>query len=487
MSNFDPRYHRSPKNPPNAEVVEFEPEHFTRLERTGPIPDPDEDFGKDAPPKPPAPDPFEEFKEDRKKPLADLMEGLPSLDGLFKPFDLASEDPVSTGFEEMYEAPPAVDYVFEDMDTRNPDVIRTLEQAEEVYRQKILEAEEKASRLTEGAETEVRGRVAEAEAQARAIVEQAEKEAKAATESIRAAADAERTAAATDRAAAAAALADAEARLAAVADRISGLDDEWKVLEEETVSRKKSLAEEEAGVRAALAAEKDKVLTEAKENGHQEGLLKGLEEGRNAGRAEAAKVFQDQIEGLVTVMSRMENIYNDLWAANGPMMIKLAIEAAEQILNKELREADDLAARAFEACIDFLSQANKVTFLARPQDIAQLEQAKADQRARLGALVNVTFKPDESLGPGDLIVESDVGRLDATIKHRTKQVMDVLREAFAGTYEAPARDVPPPVAAADEEFSEPVEELLEIPEETSDEAAVPEVVEGGAGGDVSEA
>lgn len=480
MSNFDPHYHRSPKNPPNAEVVDFEPEHFTRMESNGPIPDPGEDFGRDAPPRPPAPDPFEEFNDSGKKPLADLMAGLPSLDGLFKPFDLTSENPVAGEFEEMYEAPAAVDYVFEDMDTRNPDVIRTLEQAEEISRYKILEAEEKASRITEGAETEARGRMAEAEAQAQTILERAKKEAEEATAGIRAAAETHRTEAETDRAAAAADRTEAEKRLAAVADRIAGLDDEWKALEDETVSRKKALTDEETRVRAELAEEKKKTLAEAKESGHQEGLLKGLEEGRNAGRAEAAKVFQDQVEGLIEVMGRMENIYNDLWAANGPMMIKLAIEAAEQILNKELRDADDLAARAFEACVDFLSQANKVTFLARPQDIAQLEQARADQRGRLGALVNVTFKPDETLGPGDLIVESDVGRLDATIKHRTKQVMQVLRDAFAGTYGdlEKGRPQPVPTAEADEDSPEPAVDLLELSEETLDEAAVPEVIEG---------
>lgn len=443
-------------------MADFKPEHFTRLERTDPLPDQDEDFGKSAAPKAPPPDPFEEFRAEPKKSPADLLEGLPSLDGLFKPFDLASENPVQGGFEESYKVPPAAAYVFEDMDTRDPDVIRSLEQAEVISRQKILEAEEKAARIAEGAETEARGRVAEAEAQARAIVERAEKEARESTAETFAAAEAARTAAAADRS-------EAETRLAAVAHRIAGLDDEWKALEEETAARKKALADEEAGVRAGLEAEKQKTLAEAREAGHREGLLKGLEEGRNAGRAEAAKVFQDQVEGLVTVMSRMENIYNDLWAANGPMMIKLAIEAAEQILNKELREADDLAARAFEACVDFLSQANRVTFLARPQDIAQLEEAKADQRARLGALVNVTFKPDDSLGPGDLIVESDVGRLDATIKHRSGQVLRVLREAFEGTLRRLEAEEPPLATAdeADAEHHQAAENLPEPPEETS--------------------
>jgi hypothetical protein len=122
-------------------------------------------------------------------------------------------------------------------------------------------------------------------------------------------------------------------------------------------------------------------------------------------------------------------------------MVQLAIEGAEGILNKELKSAEDLAVRAFEACIDYLDQAHRVVFQARPQDIPLLEEARADQRQRLGALVKVSFQPDERLGPGDLIMESDVGRLDATVKHRAVQVMAVLREAFEN-----AQVMEPPVS-----------------------------------------
>jgi flagellar assembly protein FliH len=477
LSKFDPLFHRSPKNPPNSEVLDFEPEHFTRLEGVGPIPDPNEDFGRSAPPKGPAPDPFEKFKDERRASAPDPLAGLPSLDGLFRPFDLTSEGTVQTEFADLHDPGPAT-FIFEDMDTRDPDVVRTLAHAEEISRKKIMEAEEKALRLTDAAETEARACVAEAEAEAKTLLERAKIEAEESVAHIK-------TTAANDQAAAAAGRAEAESRLAAVADRIAGLDVEWKKLDDESAQRKKALTEEEAKSRAALVAEKKKTLDEAQAGGHREGHARGLEEGRAAGRAEALKAFQDQIEGLIEVMSRMENIYQDLWAANGPMMIKLAIEAAEQILNKELREAPDLAARAFEACVDFLAQAHRVTFLARPQDIAQLEEAKADQRSRLGALVHVTFKPDDSLGPGDLIVESDVGRLDATVKHRSQEVMQVLRDAFEGTRRPLEQDEPPPLPEAAEEPLEASEELPAELGETSAATAAEAPPEGGPGGETA--
>jgi hypothetical protein len=150
---------------------------------------------------------------------------------------------------------------------------------------------------------------------------------------------------------------------------------------------------------------------------------------------------------LADILESLENLYQGLWRANGPMMIQLAIEAVEGILNKELKSAEDLTVRAFEACIDFLGQAHQVVFQARPQDLSLLEEARSEQRQRLGALVKVTFQPDEGLGPGDLIMESDVGRLDATVEHRASQVLKVLREAFESAQGVHLPPSPRPAAA----------------------------------------
>ncbi len=480
MSDFDPRYYRSPKNPPRAEVTDFQPEDFAPEEPGAPSPGARPDAGRQAPARPGAPDPFEEFQVDRQ-PLSGLMSDLPSLDGLFKPFDLTVETPDQNDhFAEIFQTGPPAAYLYEDLDTRDPEVIRTLAQAEEQRAAIIRAAEEQASRLVETAVTEARGLVAEARTRQDVMLNEARQGAE---EIDRAAqirlerAEEQRAAAEQDRQAAGEQRAEAEAQLAAAAERIAGLDQERQTLAAEHEARQNELAAEHAARLAELEASRDGVLAEAQAAGRREGFDRGLEEGRAAGRDEALKDFQNRVENLLTIMGKMENIYQELWAANGPMMIKLAIEAAEAILNKELKEAPDLAARAFEACIDFLSQAHRVTFLARPQDIAQLEAAKAEQRARLGALVKVTFQPDETLGPGDLIVESDIGRLDATVKHRTEQVLRVLREAFDEAHGGLAAAPPPEAAGGDPSPAEPARESspAAAPEEPSPaEASVPE-------------
>ncbi len=411
------------------------------LKKPNPFPTPMK-ISTGTPPRPPAPDPFEEFEVDRR-PVSSLMDDLPSLDGLFKPFDLESETPAAEeGFEELYSPGPPQDYVFEDLDTRDPNIINTLIKAEAKRDEIIRAAEEEADRLRRGVETEIKGQMAELEARRQTLLEEARREAEELQASVRQAAAEDRQAAEKERlemenqrAAAERSRLEAEGQLAAAAERIAGLDGEREKMEAEMAARQSEMEAEHSRKMTELEDSRAGLFEEARSSGYEEGRAQGLAEGRESGRAEAAREFQDKVEGLVAILEKMESIYDGLWQANGPMMIELAIEGAQQILNKELGERRDLAARAFEAAIDYLSQAHQVDLMVNPREVAALEEARAEQRQRLGALVSVRIKPDESLRPGDLIVEADVGRLDATIKHRSAQVLDALREAFAGNFQ----------------------------------------------------
>ena len=473
---YDPRY-----EPPamlssrQAVVDEFTLEVFPRAESAEPLPDPTEDMTPLVSParSGPPPDPFEEFQVDKTN-ISELMG--PSLEGLFKPFDLTSDRPDEAGFEDIADlaAPRSFDY--EDLDTRDQNVVRTLAQAEARSREMLRQARTEGLALTEAARTEAQGLLAEAQARAGAeaeiYAENLKREAEAAraeaesikgeAENIRGEAQSVKGEAQSLQSAAEKARAEAEADLAEAKDRIAGLDREREEMEAALENRRRELEAEYQGLKAELEARRGEVLEEARAAGQREGYDQGWAEGSKAGQAEGLAPWREKTAQLAVILERLENLYQDLWQANGPMMIQLAIEAVEGILYKELKSARDLAVRAFEACIDFLGQAHQVVFQARPQDIPLLEEARADQRQRLGALVKVTFQADDSLGPGDLIMESDVGRLDATVKHRAGQVLKVLREAFESgrpepdLHKAEAAEPPPEPAEGE---TEPLEEI----------------------------
>jgi hypothetical protein len=93
--SFDSRY-ALPAMMSNVEVADFQLENFPRADDAEPLPDPAVDMTLPAPG--PLPDPFEEFEVERKK-ISELLT-TPSLDDLFKPFDLDKERPQAE-FQDM--------------------------------------------------------------------------------------------------------------------------------------------------------------------------------------------------------------------------------------------------------------------------------------------------------------------------------------------------------------------------------------------------
>ena len=167
-------------------------------------------------------------------------------------------------------------------------------------------------------------------------------------------------------------------------------------------------------------------LVQSLAKGQAEGLQKGLLEGRNKGRGEVL----DKADGFFKIIGKIGGVYRELWKEKAPMMTALAVDAAEAIVNKEVENGKGLAAGALSACVGYLQKSHEVVFRVRPEDLAEVEAARSALRDQLDGLVNIEFKADDSLGSGDLIMESDAGRLDATMRARRERVMAVLREAL---------------------------------------------------------
>jgi vacuolar-type H+-ATPase subunit H len=164
---FDPSY-ALPAKVSNTAVDDFQLDSFLREDEAEPLPDITEDMtplvslSTD-----PLPDPFAEFQVDRQN-VSELL--MPSLDELFKPFDLTSNRPMA-GFDDLADlaAPHSFDY--EDIDTRDQSVVRTMAQAEVSSRELIRKAKAEGFSLVEAARTEAQGLVVEARALAGAEAE----------------------------------------------------------------------------------------------------------------------------------------------------------------------------------------------------------------------------------------------------------------------------------------------------------------------------
>ncbi|MEW6264160.1 MAG: FliH/SctL family protein [Thermodesulfobacteriota bacterium] len=180
-----------------------------------------------------------------------------------------------------------------------------------------------------------------------------------------------------------------------------------------------------------IKAEAEALRARAAEEGRTQGFQKGLAQGREEGR----KKFETDAAPTLAALERLEDLYQDLWKINEAPLVKLAASIAERIVFQEVSTSPATIASAFKAALDQLHQQHQVVFRLNPADLANLELVSDEMKGRLKGLVKITFEPDPNLSRGDLIMETEAGRLDATVRRRIEAVLPAVEEVLVQSFD----------------------------------------------------
>jgi flagellar biosynthesis/type III secretory pathway protein FliH len=165
-------------------------------------------------------------------------------------------------------------------------------------------------------------------------------------------------------------------------------------------------AEEEADrVRAAASLEREQVHREAAEAGLREGLARAA-----ATLASAAAARDTLLLGATAELGA------------------LAVSIARRILGRELALAPDAVAGLAARAVAEVRGRREVSVRVSPSD----EPAVRGVEPRLAGLLErgvLSVRADAALGPGDVIVETEAGRVDARVSTQLAAFARALEEA----------------------------------------------------------
>jgi flagellar assembly protein FliH len=168
-------------------------------------------------------------------------------------------------------------------------------------------------------------------------------------------------------------------------------------------------------LRAATQAE----LTRVKETSFQEGLLQG--------REEAASAIQDSAEKLGTTMAELAAFKRKLRLEAEREVVKLSLAIARRILNRELATDPDALEGIVHAALSKLQ--NRDIWQVRVGAQASGVTNACVDRAGLGGTVKVVVDP--ALHPGDLLVDTPTGELDASVNTQLHEIERGFAERLA--------------------------------------------------------
>jgi flagellar biosynthesis/type III secretory pathway protein FliH len=198
--------------------------------------------------------------------------------------------------------------------------------------------------------------------------------------------------------------------------------------------RTRAKADAEA-ILTQAAAERQRLIAGARE----EGRAQGLEEGRKQGREEGKK------EGAAAALVERRDALSKLEAAWGAALegfsrerdemylearqdvLALAVTMGERITRRKVEVDPTVVAGQMEAVLELLAAPTKLTLAVGPQDEPLAREALPQLLAKFSAAKHVDIVTDASLTPGSCVARSGAGgQVDASIPTQLDRMVAAL-------------------------------------------------------------
>ncbi|MGK5089255.1 FliH/SctL family protein [Bdellovibrionota bacterium FG-2] len=167
---------------------------------------------------------------------------------------------------------------------------------------------------------------------------------------------------------------------------------------------------------------------EAKERGHQDGYLAGLEEGK----VEALSQFrQEAIERLLrfeSFVDEAEAAKDKIYQANERFLMELVFRIAKMVILRELSTDKEYIGRLARELIERTGIRENISIRVHPDDLKNIVGLKEGLEAKLGALKNLNVEGSSQVREGGCTIETEWNALDATLETQ----LESLRTSLLG-------------------------------------------------------
>jgi flagellar assembly protein FliH len=175
----------------------------------------------------------------------------------------------------------------------------------------------------------------------------------------------------------------------------------------------------------------ESIRAEAYDQGRQEGVEEGHARGKEEGRAEKEQELDQTVQALAEALERINGLRSHLLNANKRDMVRLVRTIAEQVIHAEASTSESAILRVVERAIQSSVQSEEYRIRVNPEDMSVVTENKPLFLASMSGLQNIVFESDEEVSRGGCVVESDLGKVDATIETQLEKIQEQLMAEVA--------------------------------------------------------
>ena len=178
--------------------------------------------------------------------------------------------------------------------------------------------------------------------------------------------------------------------------------------------------QESAVLHTQAAAQAEKLRQEAWQNGY----IDGRAEAERAA-AEARQMAQTD---LLTVLTKLQSLHEQLYADAEPELLDLAVSIASKILHMEIDRNDDVFSNMVHNALYHIKLEGKIVLRVSAAEYQRFFTSGEAVYQVDGEPVRVSVVPEDGLEPGACVIDSDGETINASIQSQIDRIMAAFRE-----------------------------------------------------------
>ena len=183
-----------------------------------------------------------------------------------------------------------------------------------------------------------------------------------------------------------------------------------------------------------LASEKsssaDGFDAQAYQDGFNDGLEKGTDEGEKTGFEQAAKKLEPLLSSLQQGLLQLKNLRQDTYQKLEKEVVELALAIARKVICREIEVDKEVVVGVAREALTKIEDPGKITIKLNPSDLQFISETKYQLSEMIGNIDNVKLESEDSIQSGGCLVETDLGEIDARIEHQLQAVEESFRTAL---------------------------------------------------------
>lgn len=164
------------------------------------------------------------------------------------------------------------------------------------------------------------------------------------------------------------------------------------------------------------------------EQAYEEGVQLGKEDGRLQGKAE----YHELIDQAKEIIEQSKVAFDDHVKSSETVILQLGITVAEKILHTSLSENKEQFLPIVKSALEEVKEAKEIYIFVHPVQYELLINEKKDLEAMFPTNIQFFIYPDANLNEYDCVIESENGRIDASVSSQLVELKEKLVELLGG-------------------------------------------------------